>query len=288
MSEPRLLNELRKKLVTGLTEAAVTLDDALVEQLDKALQIEEKSSAAAGALAAIIENLRIAKTTGLPMCQDTGMIVAHFALGPESPFTLHQLENTLHEAIKEASQQGHFRSSVVNDPLYERHNTKNNLPPIVHFRTMKSGSLIVDLMLKGFGCENCSAVRMLNPTASEDDVIAAVREIVELAQGKPCPPIVIGIGLGGTMEEAALLSKRALFRQVGDFHQNPKYAALETKILAAVNELNIGAGGFGGAVTALWAAIETSATHIAGLPLAVTIGCWADRKARICWGGDDE
>ncbi|HZJ88539.1 MAG TPA: fumarate hydratase, partial [Sphaerochaeta sp.] len=143
------------------------------------------------------------------------------------------------------------------------------------------GDIAIRVLLKGFGSENCSSVRMLNPTAGSDTVIEAVAEIVSLAGGKPCPPIFIGVGLGGTMDRAAYLSKRALFRDVRVGHPEVRYRELEEQILERVQSLQIGSGGLGGSITALAVAVEYEPTHIAGMPLAVSINCWADRKATI-------
>jgi fumarate hydratase subunit alpha len=181
----------------------------------------------------------------------------------------------------------YYRRSVVQEPVYERTNTDTNLPPVIWWQPVEGSSLTIQILLKGFGSENCCQVRMLNPTCGEEGVVDAVKSIVQSAGGKPCPPIFLGVGLGGSMDRAAFLSKRALLRQVGQSNPDPRYAALEEKILAAVQQTDIGSGGLGGEITALGVAVEQEPTHIAGLPLAVSINCWADRKATVVWEGED-
>ncbi len=233
----------------------------------------------------IQENLRLADSHGLPMCQDTGMIVAFIEIGPDVPLSMQAIERALLAGAKEAVQAGSFRNSVVTEPVYDRVNTGTNLPPVIHWFPKETPGLTISMLLKGFGSENCSALTMLNPTAGHAGVVEAVVEMVRSSGGKPCPPIVVGIGLGGTAERAALLSKRALLREVGVSHTDSRYAQLESDIFDAIQTLHIGPGGFGGPLTALAVALEYEETHIAGLPVAVSISCWADRKASIVWEG---
>jgi len=233
----------------------------------------------------ILENIKISHTTRLPLCQDTGMVVVWIAVGPKCQLGMHVIEAAVNAGIAEAVVQGYFRNSIVDDPLFDRINTNTNLPAVLHWTTCPTGDLSIALMLKGFGSENCGGVAMLAPTAGESGVLEAVAAIVRKAGGKPCPPIILGVGLGGTMEQAAWLSKKALYRPVGEPHPQARYAELECRILARVQEERIGSGGFGGTVTALAVAVEHYPTHIAGLPVAVSISCWADRKALLRFGG---
>ncbi|MCK9286408.1 MAG: fumarate hydratase [Sphaerochaetaceae bacterium] len=295
------IEDIRERVKDGLLSISTGLEPSLVERLQKALDQERRQlddvasnckrsnaiNASIAALEAIMENLDISASTGLPMCQDTGMIWACVEIGPDCPVSIDQIQKGLEAGISDAVCQGHFRLSVVDDPLFNRTNTKTNLPAVVHWMANREKLLSIHLMLKGFGCENCSSVRMLNPTSNEQDVIDAVKDIMKTAGGKPCPPVVLGIGIGGTMDQAALNSKYALCRQVGQHHKDKSYAKLELDILEAVQTLNIGAAGFGGSVTALWTAIEYTPTHIAGLPVAVSVSCWADRNITIEFGGTD-
>jgi len=290
------VNQLRQRIATALCEAAVSLEEPLMGRLRQALETEQTSGgggsdsveASIEVLKAILENLELSKKTRLPMCQDTGMVLAFIDVGPDCPLSMNEVAQALDGGVSDAVASGWFRHSVVDDPLFDRTNTASGLPAVVHWRQVDSGALTVHMMLKGFGCENCCAVRMLNPTATVDEVVRCIGDIVRLAGGKPCPPVVLGIGIGGTMDQAAVLSKRALCRPVGEHHHDERYAALERSIMEEVQRTRIGAGGFGGMVTALWAAVEYFPTHIAGLPVAVSISCWADRKAIVHFGGDHD
>jgi fumarate hydratase subunit alpha len=173
----------------------------------------------------------------------------------------------------------------VADPLNGRKNTGNNLPAVIHHEMTKGADLKISLMLKGFGSENCSRLVMLKPTAGREEVINTIAEIVTSAGGSPCPPSILGIGIGGTMDYAAKLSKKALLRELDDTHTDPYYARLELDIYKRVNELGIGGGGLGGAITTLGVKVEKFATHIAGLPVAVSVNCWADRKTIVEFKG---
>lgn len=284
---------LSTKISEALQEAAVRLSPDVLWCIQQGRQQQSNeagdvaSRASLSVFDTILQNLEIADRTGLPMCQDTGMFAVFVDLGRDCPLKLAQIEKAINEGCLDAVQKAHYRRSVVTDPVFERKNTQNNLPPVITWTLVDGPSLSIRILLKGFGSENCSSVRMLNPTGGEKAVIDAVCDIVRLAGGKPCPPIFIGVGLGGTMDRAASLSKRALLRDARTEHAEPAYAKLERDILSRVQSLGIGAGGFGGSVTALHVAIEQEPTHIAAMPLAVSINCWADRKAEIVWEGED-
>ncbi|WP_320129539.1 fumarate hydratase [uncultured Sphaerochaeta sp.] len=284
---------LTEKISQALQHAVVHLGQDVLACLDQAIMQESEDlddihgQASLTVLKAIKENLAIADKTGLPMCQDTGMFDVFIALGRTCPLLPAQIEKAIIQGCKDAVVKASFRRSVVEEPVFERKNTLDNLPPILHWDLVEGDSLVLSFLLKGFGSENCSSIRMLNPTGGSAAVIAAVADIVRLAGGKPCPPIFLGVGLGGTMERAASLSKRALLREAGIANTSPSYALLEQQILEKVQSLRIGSGGFGGRVTALNVAVEYEPTHIAGMPLAVSINCWADRKARVIWEGED-
>lgn len=286
---------VQHKVRDALLHAATHLEPSLVSKLEAMeeqtnLELRRLSdddprrdsyAASADVLAMIRENLELSGKTRLPMCQDTGMVVFFVEMGPKAPFGMHMIEQILHRSVQEAVKIGNFRNSVVFEPLFERKNTGTNLPPVIHWFTKPTGGITIRAMLKGFGSENCSSLHMLNPTAQEEQVLEAVVRAVQSAGGKPCPPIVVGVGLGGTAERADQLSKRALCRPVGEPHPDPRYAALEQRMERAVNDTHVGPGGFGGPFTALAVAVEYEPTHIAGLPLAISISCWADRKAVV-------
>lgn len=236
----------------------------------------------------ILKNLELAKTTGLPMCQDTGMFVVFVDIGKDCPLSFAEIESAIQQAARAAVEKSSYRRSVVAEPVFDRLNTKTNLPPLITWNPIEGEDLRISVLLKGFGSENCSSVRMLNPTGGEQAIVDAVLDIVAKAGGKPCPPIFLGIGIGGTMEYAAMLSKRALLREADSSNPDPRYAALEQKILDTVQTSRIGAGGLGGIITALSVAVETAPTHIAGMPVAVSVSCWADRKVSLRFSGWDK
>lgn len=286
-----LVSSISKELI----KASRHLEDSLVEAIkemkrvyEQKVEMSEKNSheskqleASSLVLTMTLKNLDIAALHEIPMCQDTGMLVAFADIGPETPFTLEKIEQAITDGATIAFDKGHFRHSVVEDPLFKRENTKTNLPFVFHITPKKSGSLSLHFLLKGFGSENCSGMRMLNPTATKLDVIEAVYDIVMEAGGKPCPPIVVGVGIGGTAEMSGVLAKRALIREVGTHHTDIQYKGLEKDILLKLQTSQIGPGGFGGPLTALFVSVEYMATHIAGLPVSVAISCWADRKAHV-------
>lgn len=268
-----------------LMQAAVALPADVEQALRKASETAPPGSPGHAVLAHILENLESAARLQLPMCQDTGMILAFLDMGRDSPLELDSIREAVAEGARRASLHGYFRKSIVSDPLFRRENTGTNLPIQTYLQLVPGSGCEISLMLKGFGSENCSALTMLNPTAGREGVLQAVCDAVGQAGGKPCPPVVVGVGVGGTSDSAMLLSKRALLREVGSPHAEPDYHALEQDILTQVNRLDIGPGGLGGALTALGVMIEKAPTHIAGLPVGISISCWADRKARVSVDG---
>lgn len=267
-----------------LKQALLRINIELPEDVVRALAAaadRETNSTAREVLSTILQNLGIAKERQLPICQDTGMVWVLLSIGEEVQWVGESAKSVISRAVRDAYKEGLFRKSVVADPLFFRKNTQTNLPPVLHVEFIEGDNIQIAVMTKGFGSENKSAARMLLPTASPEDVMHAVVDIVRTARGAPCPPTVIGVGLGGTMDAAALLSKKALLRDLDDTHPVPEYAALETQLLSKLNVLGIGVGGLGGATTCLGVKIASMPTHIAGMPLAVTVNCWADRKSVI-------
>jgi len=293
--ETKIYNELVSSISRELIKASTHLEDSLVDALkemkisyEHALAQSHKDSreykqeeASLLVLTMILKNLELAATKQIPMCQDTGMLIAFADIGPAASFTLEELETVIKVGASDAFEKGHFRYSVVDDPLFNRKNTQTNLPFVFHVATQPKGVLSLHFLLKGFGSENCSATRMLNPTATPHVVMDAICKMVKEAGGKPCPPIVVGVGLGGTAEMSAILAKRALIREVGVHHSDPQYCDFEKELLLRLQTTHIGPGGFGGPLTALAVSVEYMPTHIAGLPVSVAISCWADRKAHV-------
>jgi fumarate hydratase subunit alpha len=268
-------NEIERLVI----EAGIKLPDDVMTALQDASADPGLSKPGALVLSRILENLEIARTSRLPMCQDTGMAVVFIDLGAESEIKPSELEESVRRGVKTAYENGFFRKSIVEDPVYGRKNTGDNLPVLFHLRSVPGEQVKLSIMLKGFGSENCSSLVMLNPTDGEEGILKAISDSMQRAGGKPCPPVIIGVGIGGTAEQAMILSKRALLRDVGSPHPQKEYAQLEKALLKRVNELDIGPGGLGGAWTALGVLIEREETHIAGMPVGVSISCWADRKA---------
>ena len=223
-------------------------------------------------------NLAAAEELDLPICQDTGMAVVFLEIGQEVHFVGGSLEEAVNEGVRKGYTEGLLRKSVVADPI-RRVNTNDNTPAIIHTRIVDGENVKITVAPKGFGSENMSGIRMLTPAATREDIISAVTEIVRTAGSNPCPPMVIGVGIGGDFEYAAILAKKALCRTGDERNGDPYYAELEADMLSSVNALGIGPQGFGGETTALYVNIESFATHIAGLPVAVNIGCHVTRHA---------
>ena len=236
----------------------------------------EQSEVGRAILGDLSENYRLADAEHLPICQDTGMAVLFVELGQEVHITGGLLEDALNEGVRRGYVDGLLRLSVVADPI-RRGNTGDNTPAIIHTRIVPGDKLKITVAPKGFGSENMSRLGMLKPSDGEQGVKDFVLETVRLAGPNPCPPIVVGVGVGGTFEKAALLAKQALLRPVGSHHPDPYYAAMEQELLEKINQLGIGPQGFGGETTALGVQIETYPTHIAGMPVAVNINCHATR-----------
>lgn len=223
------------------------------------------------------KNLEMANACALPICQDTGMAVVFAELGQEVHID-GDFEAAVNEGVRRGYGEGYLRKSIVGDPL-RRVNTGDNTPAALHLRLVPGDKLRLTVAPKGFGSENMSRLAMLRPADGVEGVERFVLETVRLAGPNPCPPMVLGVGIGGSFDGVALLAKQALLRPLDKPNPDGYYAALEKKLLAAVNELGIGPQGFGGKTTALGLAIETAPTHVAGLPVAVNVSCHATRRA---------
>jgi fumarate hydratase subunit alpha len=269
--------EIYQPLKEAIMQAGVVLPDDILSAIEDAKSREDKETSRT-VLCHIVENLGIARKKNIPLCQDTGMVILFVAIGQDLQLEGETLETVLHKAVEDAYSEGFFRKSIVEDPLKDRKNTGNNLPPVIYYDYLPGDRLIVQGLLKGFGSENCSRLFMLKPTDDRETVIETVVGVMTESGGAPCPPVVLGIGIGGTMDYAARLSKKALLRNLNEHHPDPWYAQLEKEIMDRINETGIGSGGLGGSTTALGVKIEKWPTHIAGLPVAVSVNCWADRK----------
>jgi len=250
---------------------------ALVEAEQK-----EESPLGRDVLDVILQNAQIAREKKMPLCQDTGMVVVFAELGQDVHIEGGLLSDAVDEGVRQAYQEGYFRMSVVEDPL-QRVNTKDNTPAVLHVSLVAGDGLRLIVAPKGFGSENMSALKMLKPADGVQGIKDFVVKAVSEAGGNPCPPIIIGVGIGGTMEKAALLAKKAVLRPIGSKHPKPHIAQLESELLELVNKTGVGPQGFGGTQTALALFVEVFPTHIAGLPVAVNINCHVARHAEAVW-----
>lgn len=261
------------------------LGSDIMAGFQKAL-ITESSPLGIEVLERLIENANIAHEERVPMCQDTGMAVFFVEIGQD----LHVVGGSLTEAINEGVRRGYdlgfLRKSVVKDP-FERVNTGDNTPAIIHYDIVPGASLHLVVAPKGFGSENMGGLKMCKPSEGLEGAMQFVVDTVERAGGNPCPPIIVGVGVGGTMEKATLLAKKSLLREVGSHNPEERLAKIEEDLLDRVNKLGIGPQGFGGLTTALAVNLEVYPTHIAGMPVAVNIGCHATRHKEITLQGRD-
>ena len=271
-------SDITKKLKEGLLEIASVLPrdvmDRLVELRDK-----EKWPLAKETISTIIDNDNLAQRDSVPMCQDTGMVICFVKIGQD----VHvdgSIEDPINQAVREAYTDGYLRKSVVKDPI-DRVNTKDNTPAIIHYEIVEGDVFEISFAAKGFGSENMSKQKMLKPADGLEGVKKFILETVETAGPNPCPPIVVGVGIGGDFEKSCIMAKKSLMRDIDDYTKDPFYADLEKELLEKINELGIGPQGFGGKTTALRVFINTHPTHIAGLPVAVNIQCHAARHKVI-------
>ncbi len=229
----------------------------------------------------ILDNRRIASERTMPMCQDTGMAVIFVELGQEVRLVGGDLRTAITDGVRQGYQDGYLRKSVVGEPLFERKNTTDNTPPVIHFDIVAGDTFALTIAAKGFGAENMSWARVLTPAEGIVGLKKEVLRCVEAAGSNACPPITVGIGVGGTLEMAAILAKKSLMREVGERHPDSRYAALERELLELINATGIGPQGWGGVHTAADVRIEYYPTHIAGIPLAINLDCHLQRHTRI-------
>ena len=270
-----------EEITRNVREMCIEANVNLSEDMEKAVRdsVEsEDSPLGKQILGQLCENLDIAKENDIPICQDTGMAVIFLEVGQDVHFTGGNLTDAINEGVASGYVNGKLRLSVVEDPL-ERKNTNNNTPAIVHTSIVPGDKVHIMVAPKGFGSENMSALKMFTPSATREDIVNFVVETVSKAGSNPCPPITVGVGIGGDFELSAILAKKALCRDLKVRNPKPLYADMESEMLEKINKLGIGPQGFGGTVTALYVNIEQHPTHIAGLPVAVNIGCHVTRHA---------
>ena len=273
-------DEITKNIKEMCIEANYILSDDVKNKIINSAAVEE-SEIGKKILNQLEENMNIADSDNIPICQDTGMAVVFIKIGQEVHITGGSLEDAINQGVREGYTEGYLRKSVVKDPLI-RENTKDNTPAIIHYEIIPGDKVEITVAPKGFGSENMSRVCMLKPADGIEGVKNAVIETVKLAGPNACPPVVVGVGIGGTFEKCALLAKKALTRDINSESSIEYVAELENELLDEINNLNIGPGGLGGKITALGVNIETYPTHIAGLPVAINMCCHVNRhKKRI-------
>ena len=250
----------------------------IMTALEKARE-NEKSKVGKSVLTQIIENDKLAAKEEVPLCQDTGMAILFVEYGDKVVIEDGSFEDAVNEGVRQAYKDGYLRKSVVNDPVFDRLNTKDNTPAIIHTRIVKGDKIKITAGDKGFGSENMSAIKMLTPSYGIEGVKKFILDTVRTAGPNPCPPIVVGVGIGGTFERCAQLAKKATFRAIDTHNEDERYAKLEDELLESINKMGFGPAGLGGTTTAIGVNIETSPTHIAGMPVAVNICCHAARHA---------
>ena len=271
-------SEITRNIKEMCMEVNIRLSDDVKKALISSRQKEE-SVIGSQILGQLEENMDIAYENQIPICQDTGMTVVFLRIGQDIHIQGGLIEDAVNEGIRQGYQEGYLRKSVVGDPLI-RENTRDNTPGVIHYEIMPGDQLEITVAPKGFGSENMSRVFRLKPADGIEGVKKAILETVEAAGPNACPPMVIGVGIGGTFEKCAVLAKKALTRDIGSHSHLSHIKALEEEMLERVNCLGIGPGGLGGRVTAIGLNIETYPTHIAGLPVAVNICCHVNRHIR--------
>ncbi len=271
-----------EQIINAVKEACIEANIFLPQDIKDALcaAAEAETGVSYDILSQLKENYTIAETEQMPVCQDTGMTVVFAEIGQDVHLSGMPFEEAVAEGVRQGYAEGYLRKSVVQDPIL-RGNTGDNTPPVIHTRIVPGEDLKLTIAPKGFGSENMSALCMLKPSDGREGVVNFILETVKKAGSNPCPPVVLGIGIGGTMEKAALLAKQALMKPITLKNENPFYAELEDELLQKINALGIGPGGLGGKTTALGVNILTYPTHIAGLPVAVNMSCHVTRHQTV-------
>ncbi len=270
-------------ITTALRDLCITINHRMGADMLAALErahAAEESEIGRTVLARLLENARVAREEWFPICQDTGTAVVFMDLGQDVHVTGGDVQGAIDEGVRQGYREGYLRASIVRAPL-DRQNTGDNTPAIVYTRIVPGDRITLSVLAKGAGCDNMSRLAMLTPAEGHDGVIEFVTRTIADGGPNPSPPLVVGVGLGGTFEQAALLAKRALLRPVGASSPEPGAAALEAELLRCINDLGIGPAGFGGRVTALAVHVEQHPTHIASLPVAVNLDCHSHRAGHV-------
>lgn len=269
-------HDITKKISQLCKEAATNLPSDVYNKIDESIK-QDPYPLAQKTLSVIKENALLASSKQMPICQDTGMAFVYITMGQEVHITDGLLSEAINEGVCQGYEEGYLRKSVVDDPVFDRINTKDNTPAIIHYEVVAGDVFKIVVAPKGFGSENMSQIKMLKPSDGIEGVKDFVMQVVETAGPNACPPMVIGVGIGGSFDKAPLLAKQAMIREIGTHNKDERYASLEDELLQKINDLGIGPAGYGGMTTALSLNIETHPTHIAGMPVAVSICCHVAR-----------
>jgi len=268
-----------KKITTAIKDlfldANTNLPEEVLDALNKALA-KERSANARDILRQLIQNASIAWRDKMPLCQDTGFAIVFAQIGQDVHIDLGNFNDAVNEGVRQAYQDGYFRKSIVSDPI-SRVNTCDNTPAIIHTEIVPGENIKLSIIAKGGGAENCSAIKIFKPTSTMEEIDEFILETIKKAQANPCPPIIVGIGIGGTFDYAPILAKKALMRKLGQHHSAKDIAKWEKELLEKINQTGIGPMGLGGTTTALGVNIERYACHISSLPVAINIDCHSHR-----------
>ena len=267
-----ITDAIKKMCIEAATILPQDVEKALSQKHD-----EEDSALAKKTLQVLMDNAKLAQEKQMPICQDTGMAFVYVTMGQEVHITGGSLNEAIQEGVRQGYTEGYLRKSVVKDPLFERTNTKDNTPAIIYYDIVEGDTFHITLAPKGFGSENMSQIKMLKPSDGLQGIKDFVMKVVNDAGPNACPPMVVGVGIGGTFEKCTILAKKALTRSIDSYSEIPYVKNLEIEMLDKINKLGIGPGGLGGTTTALKVNINTYPTHIAGLPVAVNICCHVNR-----------
>lgn len=278
------MRKLHVKVITDSVaklcqEANFNLPNDVLEAIKEAKD-KERSLIGKQILQSLIKNAKIAEDEKIPICQDTGTTIVFVKVGQDIQFEGGSLEEAIQQGVRKGYEEGYLRKSIVDDP-FMRQNTGDNTPAIIHYEIVQGDQIELIVAPKGGGSENMSTVHMLTPSQGREGVIRTVVQAISKAGSNPCPPLIVGVGIGGNFETCALLAKKALLRDVGSFHPKEHIRELEQVMLKRINELGIGPQGLGGCTTAIAVHIETAPTHIASLPVGINIGCHVCRHKKI-------
>lgn len=271
-------SQIKDKVKELFLKANYDISKNLMDRLEEALQ-KETSPTGKSVLKMIIENNKIAYSEKIAICQDTGLAVVFVELGQEVWVVNGDFKEAINKGVEKAYQEGYLRKSIVDDPIFERKNTRTNTPAVIYTDIVPGDKIKFLVIPKGFGSENMSALAMLTPADGAEGIVNFVVEIVRKAGPNPCPPTIIGVGIGGTADRAMVIAKKAIARKIGEHNKNEKFAAMEREILKKINNLGIGPAGLGGNTTCLAVNIDYLPTHISGIPVAVNVCCHAARHA---------